>query len=188
MKKLYLFVGLPGSGKTTVCKSIAEKNPHIVHQSVGDLLRAQAQHTTQRGRYIHDLIAHGKLVPVEITLAVLEDFLAINRAQTILLDGYQGTQEYIEPFHQLLNRYNILFVKLVSFDVSTQTAFERSCLRMRADDAPEALKSRLEVRLNNLATIEKYYAQKGLLERISADRPVETVISATESLLEKTCL
>ena len=40
MKKLFLIIGAPGSGKTTDAELIAEKNENITHYSTGDMLRA----------------------------------------------------------------------------------------------------------------------------------------------------
>ncbi len=44
MKKLFLIIGAPGSGKTTDASIIAEKNSDsIVHYSTGDMLREEVE-------------------------------------------------------------------------------------------------------------------------------------------------
>ncbi|MCJ7764922.1 MAG: nucleoside monophosphate kinase, partial [Thiovulaceae bacterium] len=42
MKKLFLIIGAPGSGKTTDAELIAERNTEtITHYSTGDMFRAE---------------------------------------------------------------------------------------------------------------------------------------------------
>jgi adenylate kinase len=41
MKKLFLIIGAPGSGKTTDAELIAAKHENITHYSTGDMFRAE---------------------------------------------------------------------------------------------------------------------------------------------------
>ena len=50
MKKLFLIIGAPGSGKTTDAELIAKKNEHITHYSAGDMFRAEVASGSQRGK------------------------------------------------------------------------------------------------------------------------------------------
>ena len=182
-KNLFLFIGLPCSGKTTACRKIAENNKNMVHQSVGDLLRLEAQEITPRGKLTKSLLDQGKLIPFEITLKILEDFFLENQKSVILLDGYQGTKDYIEPFHNLILRHDIRLVKVLSFDVSIPIALERSRARMRADDTPAAFSSRLEIRLKNINDIQEYYDTQHLLIHIDGQASLDQVISRAEHII-----
>ena len=53
MKKLFLIIGAPGSGKTTDASIIAENNADkIVHYSTGDMLREEVASGSDLGKEI----------------------------------------------------------------------------------------------------------------------------------------
>ena len=52
MKKLFLIIGAPGSGKTTDAELIAAKHNNITHYSTGDMFRAEVASGSQRGQII----------------------------------------------------------------------------------------------------------------------------------------
>lgn len=57
-----LNLGGPGSGKGTQCKRIVQKFGYT-HLSTGDLLRAEVENGSERGRKIAELMEQGQLVP-----------------------------------------------------------------------------------------------------------------------------
>ena len=57
MKKLFLIIGAPGSGKTTDAELIAEQNDEITHYSTGDMLRAEVATKSELGQEIDKFIA-----------------------------------------------------------------------------------------------------------------------------------
>lgn len=73
-KVTVIFVlGGPGAGKGTQCERLV-KDYGFVHLSAGDLLRAeQNRQGSQYGDLIKSYIKEGKIVPMEITIALLEN-------------------------------------------------------------------------------------------------------------------
>ena len=73
-------LGGPGAGKGTQCARLVE-DQDFVHLSAGDLLRAeQNREGSEKGAMIKDYIKEGKIVPMEVTIGLLQD--AMKEVQT----------------------------------------------------------------------------------------------------------
>ena len=71
MKKLFLIIGAPGSGKTTDAELIADKHKNITHYSTGDMFRAEVASGSERGKVIESFISKGLIVPIEIAIETI---------------------------------------------------------------------------------------------------------------------
>jgi len=89
-KAVVIFVlGGPGAGKGTQCTLLAQHYPGLVHLSAGDLLRAERQRPgSQYGDLINTCIAEGRIVPMHITIGLLERAMAASGAGRFLIDGF----------------------------------------------------------------------------------------------------
>ena len=88
MKKLFLIIGAPGSGKTTDAAMIAERNTQTVaHYSTGDLLRAEVSSGSERGRVIDSFISKGLIVPIDIAIETITGAVKASAADIILFVG-----------------------------------------------------------------------------------------------------
>ena len=85
-----VMLGPPGSGKGTQSSRIAAhlKVPHI---ATGDLFREEIAAQTELGILADSFIAHGNLVPDEVTNEVVRERLALPDAEGFVLDGYPRT-------------------------------------------------------------------------------------------------
>ncbi|XP_063513472.1 adenylate kinase isoenzyme 1-like isoform X3 [Pongo pygmaeus] len=86
---LIIFVmGGPGCGKGTQCKNMATKYG-FCHVWLGQLLRQEAQRSTQRGRQICDIMLQGLLVPAGIIPDMVSDnMLSCLESWGFLIDGF----------------------------------------------------------------------------------------------------
>jgi hypothetical protein len=89
-----IIMGGPGCGKGTICKKIVE-TCHVVHISIGDILRQAAQEPTEYGKELKDIIASGRLVPDEIVIDILQRELMSPQCQEHgwLLDNFPRTPD-----------------------------------------------------------------------------------------------
>lgn len=178
MKKLFLIIGAPGSGKTTDAEIIANKNDAITHYSTGDMLRAEVVSKSARGKEIDSFISKGLIVPINIAIETIVD--AIKNASTpiVLLDGYPRSIEQMEALEIFLqNETNISLVSVIEVSVSEQTARERVLGRARgADDDVTVFNNRMRVYLEPLTKIKKFYNDKNILNTISGEGTIEEVV------------
>lgn len=81
LPKVVFVLGAPGAGKGTQCEKIVEKFKFI-HLSAGDLLREERRREgSEYGNLIEECITNGKIVPVEVTCALLEN--AMTKAKQV---------------------------------------------------------------------------------------------------------
>lgn len=91
-----VFLGPPGAGKGTLAVRAAE-HLHIPHISTGDLFRAAIKHETPLGLKVKGILAEGKLVPDDLTIALVEERLgAADAAPGWILDGFPRTTAQAE--------------------------------------------------------------------------------------------
>lgn len=63
IQNIFYNLGGPGSGKGTQCAKIVEKYG-FCHLSSGDLLRAEVQSESDRGKRLNEIMEKGELVPL----------------------------------------------------------------------------------------------------------------------------
>jgi len=189
MKKLFLIIGAPGSGKTTDASIIAEKNENIVHYSTGDMLREEVASGSTLGKEIDSFIAKGALVPLEIIVNTIVS--AINNAPVanVLIDGYPRSTEQMTAFDELVSKEdNIELASVIEVRVSEQVAKDRILGRAadakpgeeRSDDSIEVFFDRMKIYTDPLAEIQAFYSEKNLLKVISGERTLEEVVDDME--------
>jgi len=193
MKKLFLIIGAPGSGKTTDASIIAEKNADkIVHYSTGDMLREEVGSGSALGQEIESYISKGALVPLRIIVNTIVS--AINNApvDNVLIDGYPRSTEQMTAFDELVSQEdNIDLASVIEVRVSEQVAKDRILGRAaeaapgegRSDDSVEVFFDRMKIYTDPLAEIQEFYTNKELLTVISGERTLEEVVAEMEAFV-----
>ena len=193
MKKLFLIIGAPGSGKTTDASIIAEKNDNIVHYSTGDMLREEVASGSTLGKEIDSYISKGALVPLEIIVNTIVS--AINNApvDNVLIDGYPRSTEQMTAFDELVSKEdNIELASVIEVRVSEEVAKDRILGRAadakpgeeRSDDSIEVFWDRMKIYTDPLAEIQKFYTDKNLLKVIDGTRTLEEVVANMETFVK----
>ncbi|MCE3036844.1 adenylate kinase [Helicobacter anatolicus] len=185
MKKLFLIIGAPGSGKTTDAELIAKDHSDtIVHYSTGDLLRAETAKGSQRGKLIESFTSKGNLVPLEIVVDTIVSAISHAPKDIILIDGYPRSIEQMEAFDKVLKEQDsIELVSVIEVEVSEEVARQRVLGRARgADDNDEVFNNRMKVFLEPLSAIQKFYAEK--LQKINGERSIEEIVSEMKNFIQ----
>ena len=183
MKKLFLIIGAPGSGKTTDAQIIADRNKDkIVHYSTGDLLREEVASGSELGKEIKSYIDNGKLVPLNIVINTIKNAILNADKDIILIDGFPRSVEQMKALDEMLKENpDIELVEVIEVVVSEDVARERVLGRARgADDNVEVFNNRMKVFLEPLKEIEDFYASQGKLVKINGERTIEEIVDEME--------
>jgi adenylate kinase len=196
-----VFLGPPGAGKGTL-SSLASRRLGLPHISTGDLFRAAVRNETELGRKVKGIMAEGKLVPDELTIALVRERLAAPDTDSgWILDGFPRTIPQAEAL-QAAEPVDLV----VDFDVGDDLILFRltgrrvcgSCgkiyhvatmapkvegvcdlcgksLTIRADDREEAIRTRLAAYRDQTQPLVAWYGQRGIIETIDGSGSPEEV-------------
>jgi len=193
MKKLFLIIGAPGSGKTTDASLIAGKHENIVHYSTGDMLREEVASGSELGQTIDNFISKGALVPLNIIIDTIVSAIKNAPVDNILIDGYPRSVEQMTALDELLaTEDEIELVSTIEVRVSEQVAKERILGRAadaapgeeRSDDSIEVFFDRMKIYTDPLAEIQEFYTAKNLLKTINGERTLDVIVEEMEAFIQ----
>ncbi|MCL2370764.1 MAG: adenylate kinase [Firmicutes bacterium] len=205
MSKNIILLGAPGAGKGTQAIKIAEryKIPHI---STGDIFRKNIREGTPIGLKAKGYIDGGKLVPDEVTIALVDSRLKESDcAKGWLLDGFPRTTAQAEALDKIAKVTTVVNVDVDLNKLSDRITSRRVCpdcggsystvtysnsnctcgskLVQRDDDKEETVKSRLQVYANSTAPLIEYYKKKGVLVSVDGNKAIDEVAKEIAKVL-----
>ncbi|PIF03958.1 MAG: adenylate kinase [Arcobacter sp.] len=186
MKKLFLIIGAPGSGKTTDAELIAAKHEDITHYSTGDMFRAEVATGSELGKTIDKYVSQGNLVPIEIVIETIVTAIKNAPTPTVVIDGYpRSGEQMVELDKYLENEDSVELVNVIEVEVSEDVACDRVLGRARgADDNVEVFNNRMKVYTEPLAQIQEFYGAKGLLTKINGERTIEEIVDEMDIFIQ----
>jgi adenylate kinase family enzyme len=182
-------LGGPGAGKGTMCE-LAESQLGWMHLSTGDLLRAERESGGPTAATIEEILAAGKLVPNEITVALLKNAMEhITRTtgkNNFLLDGFPRSLDNLEGWYEIFGR-DAELPKMLYFecpvDVLEQRILGRAKFTGRSDDNVESLKLRFETfKTETMPTVEHFKSLHKCVE-IDTSQDRQTVYALVQTCL-----
>ena len=116
-----ILMGAPGAGKGTQSEKISEKwgIPAI---STGDILRAAIKEGTALGKTAKTYIDDGKLVPDEIVIGIIKEYLTSDACKNgFILDGFPRSI----PQAEALDAMGVKIDAVLSIEVADEKIVER---------------------------------------------------------------
>lgn len=182
-------LGGPGAGKGTQCANLVKKYG-FTHLSAGDLLRAEQERPgSQFGDLIRDYIKNGLIVPMEVTIQLLENAMteALSKAGTskgrFLIDGFPRKLDQAHKFED-----SVCPAKMVLFfdcpeKVMEERLLERGKTSGRADDNAESIRKRFRTFIETSMPVVDYYEKQGKVVKIDATPSPDAVFVKTQGHL-----
>ena len=144
-----IFFGPPGVGKGTQAMIIAERTGWA-HISTGDMLRAHVRDGTELGRKAKSIMDEGLLVPDDLVIDMfLQRLRDLAPDQGFVLDGFPRTLAQAQALDKALatagKAIDLAINVTAPDDILIGRMLNRAKDSGRADDTPDAIKTRLEV-------------------------------------------
>ncbi|MFH1448933.1 MAG: adenylate kinase [bacterium] len=120
-----IFLGPPGAGKGTQAKRVALKYK-ISQISTGDVLREAIANETKKGIEARSFMEKGQLVPDEIILGIIKDYLISQEGKNgYILDGFPRTINQAIELNHFLEELEVKLTAVINFKVENGVAIKR---------------------------------------------------------------
>ena len=130
MKSRIVLLGAPGSGKGTQAEMIT-RHFAITVTSPGTILRRERDLGTPLGIKADEISKQGGLVPDEIIVHLIEDWLALHGKDGFVFDGFPRTVKQGERLNEILQKRQTALDLAIWLEVSEETVRERIAGRLQ---------------------------------------------------------
>lgn len=207
---ILILLGAPGAGKGTQAEKIVARY-NLNHLSTGELLRTAVADGSELGSLAKGYIDEGQLVPDDVILGIIRDYLDEHTGVGHLFDGFPRTVAQAEGLDELLKCNSVRTVSLEVDDeqVITRLSVRRSCrvcgkiynpalgispapdgrcacggeIYQRDDDQVETIANRLKIYHNQTEPVKDFYRRKGRLVEIAGTGSPDDVFDRIREVL-----
>lgn len=174
-----LLMGLPGSGKGTQAKKLAERLGWT-HFSTGDKFKELREDTGPLGAKVKETYDTGKYAPDWFATYLFEHTaLNLPKEAGIVCEGYPRTLPQAEIFDDTfgwLDRPYVAIYLAVREEEALRRQIERAKVENRTDSAtPEQVQVRFEQYRANTEPLLNYFREKGILIEVDGEKTPEEV-------------
>ena len=206
-----ILLGAPGAGKGTQAEILCDRL-QIPTISTGNILRAAVKNGTPTGLKAKAFMDAGKLVPDEVIIGIISERLQEDDCKNgYILDGVPRTIAQAEALEKAGILFDaVVSIEISDETIMNRMSGRRVCescgasyhvvavppkkegvcdrcggkLVQRKDDAPETVKSRLDVYHQETEPLKDFYAKRNLLKMVENQSTVEATTAAILKVLE----
>lgn len=125
-----MLLGAPGSGKGTQAEMIT-RHFAISVTSPGTILRRERDLGTPLGLEADEISKQGGLVPDDVIVRLIEDWLNLHGQQGFVFDGFPRTVRQAERLNELLEKMGTSLDLAIWLEVSEETVRDRIASRLQ---------------------------------------------------------
>lgn len=200
-----ILLGAPGAGKGTQAGIVAAKLG-IPTISTGNILREAIKNQTEVGLRAKALMDQGQLVPDGVIIDIVrERVVRDDCANGFILDGVPRTVPQAQALEDAgISVDHVVSIEVDDAIIEQRMTGRRVCsgcgesyhitarpskaegvcdrcggeLSVRADDAPETVRNRLQVFHRETEALKDFYGRLGKLSIVEGDQPIEEISKA----------
>ena len=175
-------IGGPGAGKGTQCANLVDEFG-LIHLSAGDLLRAERKSGSKDAELINNYIKEGKIVPVEITVALIkkamEQYMDTGRS-SFVIDGFPRNQDNLDGWNKIMSDFAevpfLLFLECTEEEMTKRilSRAEKSEVK-RKDDNLETLKKRFKVFHDDTMPVVQAFIEQNKCKKVQSIGDVKDI-------------
>jgi UMP-CMP kinase len=184
-------LGGPGAGKGTQCANLV-RDYKFTHLSAGDLLRAeQDRKGSEFGNLIKSYIKDGKIVPMEVTVQLLENAMTEvvdedkDKKGKFLIDGFPRKMDQALKFEESLCPSKFVLFYDCPEEEMQKRLLKRGETSGRSDDNAESIKKRFKTFVETSMPVVEYFEKEGRVVKVVATKTPDEVYNETREKLEQ---
>ena len=205
-----ILLGAPGAGKGTQAE-ILSRELNIPTISTGNILRAAMKNGTPVGLKAKSYVEAGQLVPDDVIIGIIEERLAQpDCSNGYILDGVPRTIPQARAMEESgIGIDWAVSIEIADEVIVERMSGRRTCkncsqtfhivnnppkqegvcdfcggeLTIRKDDAPETVRTRLEVFHKETEPLKDFYAERGKLKTVDNQPSIEATTAAIREAL-----
>jgi len=182
-------LGGPGAGKGTQCEYLV-RDYGFKHLSAGDLLREEQDRPgSEFGDMIKDYIRNGQIVPMEVTIQLLEnamrDTMDKEGIYMFLIDGFPRKLDQATKFEEAVVPSKFTLFYDLPESVMHDRLINRGKTSGRADDNEESIKKRFKTFVETSMPVVDMFEKEGRTVKVDASKSKEEVYKETQKALEE---
>ncbi len=188
MLNIILF-GSPGAGKGTQSEKLIEKYG-LCHISTGDIFRWHTKNDTELGKKVKEIINSGKLVPDDITIAMLRNEVEKNLdSNGFLFDGFPRTVDQAKALDELMESMNTNIHSIIALNITQEEIRNRVAKRRnienRKDDASDKLDQRINEYFSKTIHVLPFFDKQKKLNVVNGIGSIDNIFNEIDKVISR---